>query len=596
MVATEQQVCSKWPTANRQSPIANRSIANRSIVNSSVNAAPVIFRELRAEARRPFNYWLRVIAVAILLLVLATFFFRGGTGLGAGGLMFSKLNATVILAIWLLVPVLTADCISREKREGTLGLLFLTPLRPFSIILAKSCVHMIRALGILLAGLPALAVPILLGGVSGAELIRAASIDFTALALSLAAGLLASTLSRHWVRAITAAFCWNILFSLIFLQLHAILLVGRTVPTSVACRLALAHDANFVAGFAQTSIQYFPLAPGMPLPPGARIITRPGMPPLFTPISPPAAPSTALSFLRQTLKMLGGAVWILVLVLLCAASRLKRSRQDEPLSRRQILIHRLFCTPLFLKARFRNRMSRKLDRNPIGWLQAQSWSGRLTKWGWCLGLLVLQTFMISRSFYYPSIYQFEFYTAVAMLLGIAFAGANSFSQERQNGALELMLVTPLQERQIIFGRLRGLWAQFVPAFGLWVLLWVGMGLQANHEDRLFAPMLLVCNFAAVGMIALDFSLRTNQFMLSWLSSCFVALVCPVIAAAALTMIGAWISLTFSAGWDRGLGSPLAPSNRVLFWEIFLVVQIVFAVCAFKRLHRNLTERSFLLPA
>jgi len=39
------------------------------------------------------------------------------------------------------VPMLAADCVSRERREGTLGLLFLTPLDARGIMLAKSMVH-----------------------------------------------------------------------------------------------------------------------------------------------------------------------------------------------------------------------------------------------------------------------------------------------------------------------------------------------------------------------------------------------------------------------------------------------------------------------
>jgi len=38
------------------------------------------------------------------------------------------------------------DCISREKREGTLGLLFLTPLRVTDVIAGKAIIHVLRAL------------------------------------------------------------------------------------------------------------------------------------------------------------------------------------------------------------------------------------------------------------------------------------------------------------------------------------------------------------------------------------------------------------------------------------------------------------------
>ena len=31
---------------------------------------------------------------------------------------------------------------------------------------------------------------------------------------------------------------------------------------------------------------------------------------------------------------------------------------------------------------FRRWMRRKLERNPIGWLEQRTWSGRLVTWGW----------------------------------------------------------------------------------------------------------------------------------------------------------------------------------------------------------------------
>src|SRR5215204_5421934 len=97
---------------------------------------PVIVRELRAESRRPFTYWLRIIgAVAIFAAVLFTLQqpsrWNVRTPFGAapafqshqimGRLLFGNVNAALFALIWIIVPLLTADCINRERREGTLG-------------------------------------------------------------------------------------------------------------------------------------------------------------------------------------------------------------------------------------------------------------------------------------------------------------------------------------------------------------------------------------------------------------------------------------------------------------------------------------------
>ena len=127
---------------------------------------PVIARELRASARQPFTYYLRVLGVAVLLLASLLFGLHRGFAPGFGRQLFAVLHCALFGAIWLLVPMLTADCISRERREGTLGLLFLTPLKGTDIVVAKGLAHGLRAVTLWLAVLPVLTIPFLLGGVS----------------------------------------------------------------------------------------------------------------------------------------------------------------------------------------------------------------------------------------------------------------------------------------------------------------------------------------------------------------------------------------------------------------------------------------------
>jgi ABC-type Na+ efflux pump permease subunit len=70
----------------------------------------------------------------------------------------------VFLSIWIFVPLLTADTISREQRDGTLGLLFLTPLTPIGIVLGKSLIHAVRATTLFLAVLLILGVAFIASG------------------------------------------------------------------------------------------------------------------------------------------------------------------------------------------------------------------------------------------------------------------------------------------------------------------------------------------------------------------------------------------------------------------------------------------------
>jgi hypothetical protein len=119
--------------------------------------------------------------------------------------LFGRLHCALFCAIWVLVPMLTADCISRERREGTLGLLFMTSLKGRDIVVAKGLANGLRAVTLGVAVVPVLTIPFLLGGVSWIEALLAVLINANAMCWALAAGLLASAWGKAWHRTLLAA-------------------------------------------------------------------------------------------------------------------------------------------------------------------------------------------------------------------------------------------------------------------------------------------------------------------------------------------------------------------------------------------------------
>ena len=167
---------------------------------------PVIERELRAEARHAFTYWLRALGASVALIIFAVMMIDARDNApGLGAKLFGNLSTALFISTWLLVPLLTADCLSRERREGTLGILFLTPLTAHAIVIGKGLLHSLRALTMVLAALPVLAIPFLLGGVTGREGLMALLLDLSSVGLALAAGLVASAYCRQWNRALFLA-------------------------------------------------------------------------------------------------------------------------------------------------------------------------------------------------------------------------------------------------------------------------------------------------------------------------------------------------------------------------------------------------------
>jgi len=74
-----------------------------------VTVAPVIARELQAQARQASTYWLRVLGAGVLVLALGFWMTQGLFRISEpGAFLFWALNRFLLIAIWLAVPVLTA--------------------------------------------------------------------------------------------------------------------------------------------------------------------------------------------------------------------------------------------------------------------------------------------------------------------------------------------------------------------------------------------------------------------------------------------------------------------------------------------------------
>ncbi|HTA31241.1 MAG TPA: hypothetical protein VK731_12195, partial [Candidatus Cybelea sp.] len=110
-----------------------------------INVWPVVQRELREGARRRVNHRLRLLSAGVatlLLWAIAANLDRPSAQLGSW--LFGGLHSLLLGLIFLIVPGLTADCIARERREGTLGLLFLTPLSAGGIVAGKALAQGLR--------------------------------------------------------------------------------------------------------------------------------------------------------------------------------------------------------------------------------------------------------------------------------------------------------------------------------------------------------------------------------------------------------------------------------------------------------------------
>jgi ABC-type Na+ efflux pump permease subunit len=159
---------------------------------------PIVERELRVAARQPATYRARPKAAlaSLILLAPALVFLAGGGAPGRAG-AFSVVSHLLFLYCLFAGAYATADCLSVEKRDGTLGLLFLTDLRGMDIVLGKLLSNGARLFQGLLAVVPVLAIPVLEGGLQAGDFWRGVLALFNALFCSCAVGLLFSALCRQ---------------------------------------------------------------------------------------------------------------------------------------------------------------------------------------------------------------------------------------------------------------------------------------------------------------------------------------------------------------------------------------------------------------
>jgi len=171
-----------------------------------VTFLPIVERELRVASRKRSTFWVRVAAALVALMIGCGFLVLSRVGFGFATASLGK--GLFAALTWLSLAValsaglfFTSDCLSEEKREGTLGFLFLTDLRGYDVVFGKLLATSLRGSYALLAVFPILAVTLLMGGVSGAQFWKTSLALVNALMISLAAGLFVSAISRDSQKA-----------------------------------------------------------------------------------------------------------------------------------------------------------------------------------------------------------------------------------------------------------------------------------------------------------------------------------------------------------------------------------------------------------
>ena len=471
---------------------------------------PIVERELRVVARKAGTYWGRAGAALAAGAVVFWTIQTVGSAVGpaqVGKRIFHLLGYAGFYACLFSGAFLTANCLSQEKREGTLGLLFLTGLRSLDVVVGKLAANSLSAFFSLLAALPVLAVPLLLGGVTAGGFWRVALVLLNTLWFSLATGMFVSAVSWHQQRAMAGT------MACVMFAGGALAWMGS--PWEIASPqtpLRLAYDGAF-----QAQPQGFWL----------------------------------------TLTLAHWCGWFLLLLANWLVLRSWRNpgpsaMQTETAARSLQLDYPLWSVPgapaltrVYVSTQNRNRAA-MLDRNPIEWL-----AGGRARWPvWLatmVGVLVCLFGNVATDGAWESspVGLVVLLSLHGLLKGwIAWEATRRFTEEKRMGVLELMLVSPLSVTDILCGQLKSLQVQFrgpvLAVLGFDTLL-ILTGPEAGHGERsvwtagILAIMLAFpVDLTALAWMGLNMSLETGKALSG-------AVRCVVRVMAIPTVV--WVGLT-----------------------------------------------------
>jgi len=391
---------------------------------------PIVTRELRVAARRRGTYWSRfgaaVAAIGIGGVIMALPDLRAAPKLGMA--MFVALSIISFVYSLLAGIFTTADCLSEEKREGTLGLLFLTDLKGYDIVLGKLAATSLNAFYGMLAIFPVMAIPLLAGGVTGAEFWRVVLVSVNNLLFSLAVGMFCSAVSKDERKSVVLAF-FVVLFFTALLPLFAFIATRwKEVPPAV-CRVSPAFECLMAFDQPQRAFR-----------------------------------ATKWNVFHQSVGCVHGISWVLLLASAFIVPRVWHDRAESAAGTRirrqwQRWAHGSAATRLAVRRRL-------LELNPFYWLTARDrikavlvWiplagGGLLWAWGlwrypveWKDGLAYFWTALLSQT---------------VLKVWIGTEACRRFGADRKSGALELLLATQLSVREILRGQILALLKQFAP--------------------------------------------------------------------------------------------------------------------------------------
>jgi ABC-type transport system involved in multi-copper enzyme maturation permease subunit len=417
---------------------------------------PIFSREVVIAPRRARIYVARAAyALALLLLICTAWLVLTGTqlvrdvgDLARFGVMLFQVLAPLQLALAVFFSaLLAASAVAQEKDRRTLILLLLTNLSNSELVLGSLLASLLQVLVMLAAALPVFMLTALFGGVSFGQI---AQVFAVTLASVLMCGSLGSTLAL-WREKTFQALAMTVLVLVLWLALWEFVARGTFGASwwGLSCQIWAAGFSPWQAVLEATR----PYLHG-----------DPALGPLATPVNLFLLVAVSISVLLNVVAMVMVRIW--------NPSRETQSTQLEqdtwisPQARdagqEQASAVEVAAEPVAASASTKPSRTRRVWDNPVIWREMRTWAyGRKVL---VIRLAYLAVFGMAAASVYaatqgdPAITSAAYALIPMFLISLVLVNAQavtSMTSERDGRALDLLLVTDLSPKEIVFGKLGG---------------------------------------------------------------------------------------------------------------------------------------------
>lgn len=144
--------------------------------------------------------------------------------------LFPVLAVAQLIIVALIVPIMTSSSISGEKERQTFDIMMTTCMSPFSIVLGKVFSAVLRILFYVAAGMPIMALPFVVGGLSWSSLFYFLLVVILISVLSGSIGIFCSSFCRRSITSVVMSF---IIYFVIYFMTFVPALTGVVWSVSV---------------------------------------------------------------------------------------------------------------------------------------------------------------------------------------------------------------------------------------------------------------------------------------------------------------------------------------------------------------------------